>query len=262
MPAEADFERMVDIGGCRLCLCCAGQGTPAVVIDAGLGEGLKEWKAVLAAVSAFTRVCAYDRAGVGKSDRGPKPPTSQQKVIELRALLTRAGVVGPYVLVGHSIGGLHMQLYAASYPAEIAGLVVVDASFPDMKVRLAPVLGTLRSALLWRLQAALAGEGVTQQDWNNSFTQVAVAGQLPDVPLVVISAGQPAPMPPPLGVLFSPTKTMRVMQAGHAVIAKASAKGRHIIYESSNHNTMRLNQDLVTAIAQVVAAARDHKDTS
>ena len=125
-------EEMVDIGGYRPCVQCAGEGTPTVVIDAGLSDGLNEWAALLPHVAAFTRVCAYDRAGVGKSDPGPKPRTSQQMVTELRVLLHKAHIEGPYVLVGHSLGGLNAQLYAAEYPNEVAGLVLVDPMFPDM----------------------------------------------------------------------------------------------------------------------------------
>jgi pimeloyl-ACP methyl ester carboxylesterase len=110
MSIEVKAEKMIDIGGYRICLKCVGQGVPTVVIDAGAGEGMHEWENVQESVGSFAQVCVYDRAGVGKSDRGPKPCTSQQKVKELRTLLREAHIVGPYLLVGHSIGGLHMQL--------------------------------------------------------------------------------------------------------------------------------------------------------
>lgn len=110
MSIEVNSEEMINIGGYRLCLKCVGQGVPTVLIDAGAGEGMHEWENVQESVGTFARVCVYDRAGVGKRDRGPKPRTSQQKVKELRALLREAHIEGPYLLVGHSIGGLHMQL--------------------------------------------------------------------------------------------------------------------------------------------------------
>jgi pimeloyl-ACP methyl ester carboxylesterase len=105
--AMAGTEERIDVGGYRLCARCAGEGSPAVVIEAGLGEGLSEWAGVQKEVAAFARVCAYDRAGVGRSDPGPKPRTSQQMVKELHALLNNAHLDGPYVLVGHSLGGLN-----------------------------------------------------------------------------------------------------------------------------------------------------------
>jgi pimeloyl-ACP methyl ester carboxylesterase len=258
MVAEVNSEKMVDIGGYHLCLKCIGQETPTVIIDAGAGEGMNEWKNVQESVSAFARVCIYDRAGVGKSDRGSKPRTSQQKVKELRTLLNEAHIEGPYILVGHSIGGLHMQMYAATYPNEVAGIVLVDPSFSDIKLHLEAVLGRVRTTLLWNIQSATAGEGMTKQDWDASFNEVSTAGALPDVPMVVISAGQPLQLPPPLSLLFSSTKIMLAMQAGHAILAKSVTQGSHIIDKNSSHNTIRLHQELIDVIRQVVESARKH----
>jgi pimeloyl-ACP methyl ester carboxylesterase len=127
-------SRGVDIGGYKLNLRCHGDGSPVVVLDAGAGDTLGTWDWVVPDVRRFTRVCAYDRAGLGRSDPGPLPRTSERIVDELHALLTRARVPGPYVLVGHSFGGLNVRLYAARNPGEVAGVVLVDATpedFPD-----------------------------------------------------------------------------------------------------------------------------------
>jgi pimeloyl-ACP methyl ester carboxylesterase len=119
---------MVDVGGYRLHINCVGQGSPTVVLDAGLGEMSAQWVRVQQEVSGTTRVCAYDRAGMGWSEMGPEPRDAKQVSSELHTLLSKAGIDGPYVLVGHSFGGLYMQTYAARYPDEVAGVALVDSS--------------------------------------------------------------------------------------------------------------------------------------
>jgi pimeloyl-ACP methyl ester carboxylesterase len=122
---------MVDVGGYSLHIDCVGQGSPTVLLDGGLGEWSAQWVLVQREVSGTTRVCAYDRAGMGWSEMGPEPRDARQITGELHALLEGAGIEGPYVLVGHSFGGLYMQTYAARYPEEVAGMALVDSSQPD-----------------------------------------------------------------------------------------------------------------------------------
>jgi pimeloyl-ACP methyl ester carboxylesterase len=110
---------LVDIGGFRLHLNCMGQGTPTVVMDAGGGAPAITWGLVPSEIAKFTRVCTYDRAGLGWSDPNPRiSRTSQQSVDELHLLLTKAGIHPPYILVGHSLGGVNMRLYASQYPED------------------------------------------------------------------------------------------------------------------------------------------------
>src|SRR5215217_6081841 len=117
---------MVDVGGYRLHINCVGQGSPTVVLDAGSGGFSAQWVRVQREVSGSIRVCAYDRAGMGWSEMGPEPRDAKQISGELHTLLSKAGIEGPYVLVGHSLGGLNMQTYAARYPDEVAGVALVD----------------------------------------------------------------------------------------------------------------------------------------
>ncbi len=120
---------LVDIGGFCLHLNCVGQGTPTVVMDAGGGASSITWGLVPSEIAKFTRVCTYDRAGLGWSDPNPRiSRTSQQSVDELHSLLTKAGINPPYILVGHSLGGVNMRLYASQYPEDVVGLVLVDSS--------------------------------------------------------------------------------------------------------------------------------------
>ena len=120
--------KLFEIGGFRLHLNCVGRGTPTVVMDAGGGASSITWGLVPSEIAKFTRVCVYDRAGLGWSDPNLRiPRTSQQSVDELHALLTKAEIEPPYILVGHSLGGGNMRLYASQYPEELVGLVLVDS---------------------------------------------------------------------------------------------------------------------------------------
>ena len=122
---------MIDVGGFRLHLDCAGRGEPTVVFDAALAGSSISWTYVQPAVAEFTRACAYDRAGFGRSDRGPLPRTAGRLADELHTLLLNSGEPPPYILVGHSFGGLVTRIFAARHPDITAGLVLVDPAHPE-----------------------------------------------------------------------------------------------------------------------------------
>ncbi len=122
--------KRIDIGGYKLHLYATGDskaGIPSVVLDAGSGGTCLSWCKVQPALETITRVCSFDRAGMGWSDAGPTPRTSQRIADELHTLLHKANIPAPYLLVGHSFGGMNMRVFAASYAREVAGLVLVDA---------------------------------------------------------------------------------------------------------------------------------------
>jgi pimeloyl-ACP methyl ester carboxylesterase len=119
--------QLVDVGGYRLHIQCIGAGSPTVVLDAGLGGTSLDWSLVQTEISHTTRVCAYDRAGMGWSETGPQPRTPAQIAGELHTLLTNAGIAGPYVLVGHSLGGKNVRLFALQHPNQVSGMVLIDA---------------------------------------------------------------------------------------------------------------------------------------
>jgi pimeloyl-ACP methyl ester carboxylesterase len=124
--------RMIDVGGYRLHLNCVGAGSPTVVIEAALGDSSLSWSSsVQPAAGRTTRVCTYDRAGMGYSDPGPLPRTAERFVEELHTVLLRADEPGPYVLVGHSLGGLPVRVFAHKYPTEMVGVVLVDSMSPS-----------------------------------------------------------------------------------------------------------------------------------
>jgi pimeloyl-ACP methyl ester carboxylesterase len=124
--------QLIDIGGYNLHLYCMGEGSPTVILETGLGTMSADWANVQPGVASTTRICAYDRAGVGWSDPGLQPRDPQQIAQELHTLLEEANISGPYVLVGQSFGGLYVRMYAAQYPEDVVGMVLVDASHPGM----------------------------------------------------------------------------------------------------------------------------------
>ena len=177
----------VDAGGFRLNLNCTGEthdasggdrGTPTVILESGLGVPGIGWSLVQPEVAKLTRVCSYDRAGYGWSDPGPSPRTADEITRELHTALQNAHVAPPYLLVGHSFGGMLVRVYTARYPTEVAGVVLVDASHEEQDGRLPPSmkrafdyqvsqLRSIRSALpilrnlgIARLLAGRAGPGV------------------------------------------------------------------------------------------------------
>ncbi len=127
--------KLVDVGGYRLHIHCQGQGNPTVVMESGNGNFSLNWGQVPQEVAKFTRVCTYDRAGLGWSDRSPQPRTAHNLVEGLHTLLARSGVEPPYVLVGHSLGGMLMRLYAHEHPDQVVGLVLVDSSHEEQLLR-------------------------------------------------------------------------------------------------------------------------------
>jgi pimeloyl-ACP methyl ester carboxylesterase len=123
--------RLVSLGTHRLHLHRTGSGSPAVVFDAALGGSSLSWTFIQPAIAGFTTACAYDRAGFGWSDAGPMPRTIGRIAAELHELLSAAAVPPPYVLVGHSFGGLAIRAYASAHPEDVAGLVFVDPAHPE-----------------------------------------------------------------------------------------------------------------------------------
>lgn len=139
---------LVDVAGRKMHIDCMGEGSPAVILNSGLGDTYLSWMKVQPQIAKFTRVCSYDRAGLGYSDPSSEPRTSKVVAEELHALLQASAVAPPYVLVGHSMGGFDVRLYASLYREQVAGMILVDASHPDQENRLPLELKNLEGSAL------------------------------------------------------------------------------------------------------------------
>ena len=212
MPGE-----LVDVGGYRMHIVCEGSGSPTILLDSGLGDNWLSWRKVQPAVAQFTRVCSYDRAGMGFSAPSPKPRTSEAIAGELHALLERTRIAPPYVVVGHSWGGLNVRMFTSLYRAEVVGMVLVDSSHPDQMRRMPPEvmkaqdradllmkaipyllpLGMIRYAGACGDDAVAREAGCRAESFRESsadmkaFVQssaeVRATGSLGDLPLIVLS---------------------------------------------------------------------------
>jgi pimeloyl-ACP methyl ester carboxylesterase len=153
---------MYSVNGHRMHLYCTGAGSPTVVLDAGMGNDSLAWGKVQPELSKTTRVCSYDRAGMGWSTPGPDPRDADTIASELHALLQQAGVNGPIVLMGHSMGGINIRAYATHYPQDMVGLVFIEGASPLQEDRESAELRaqTLPSASQYYSYVALIALGI------------------------------------------------------------------------------------------------------
>jgi pimeloyl-ACP methyl ester carboxylesterase len=167
-----------DVGGHRLYLECSGAGSPTVVLASGFGSHTPSWAWIAPAVARDTRVCTYDRAGEGRSDPATGPQDGIQLSADLHTLLATANVPGPYVLVGHSVGGTYNLVFAARYPTEVAGMVMLDSTSPhqfSLIPSYAGVYETFRRATA--LFPSLARLGLARPAFGTGFTELPPAAR-------------------------------------------------------------------------------------
>jgi CubicO group peptidase (beta-lactamase class C family)/pimeloyl-ACP methyl ester carboxylesterase len=262
--ATGRFDGLFDVDGRQIYLSCAGTGSPTVVLESGLNDPAAPWFAVESAVAPFTRVCSYDRANTagGASGPVPTPRAARDAVEDLHALLAAAQLPGPYVLVGHSTGGLTSRLYASTYPNEVAGLVLVDAAHEEQEVRLERLVAPdLWEAYQETAKYVLNLEGI---DIDTSFAQVREAratAPLRAMPLVVVSAGaaeDPSVIPSFFPVGWPVEVMPQLHRALQADLATLAPNGRLIVAERSGHYVHQGEPELVVeAIRDVVDAVRD-----
>jgi len=261
-----DFESMT-VGGLELRYLCSGEGSPTVVLDQGHGISVEEsltrsetmgWSRIVQEVSKTTRIFVHDRAGLGWSDAAPAPRASLEIVEDLHALLEKAQIPPPYVLVGHSLGGFNVRVFAGRYPHEVAGMVLVDSSHPDQWARYAgivprrtPVDGPLLNRFRQQF-STLSSIGAI--DLKTSATQVRDINWLGTKPLVVLSRSphsMPVPTPRlPADVAEEMEKIWSELQAD---LLTLSGNSRQIIAHHAGHLIQVDEPQLVVdAIADVV----------
>ena len=255
----------VDASGRRLALTRGGAGAPAVVLETGLGAESDEWEPVQREVERRTHVCRYDRANRGRSDPAPKPRSALDAVNDLHALLIAAKIPAPYVLVGHSLGGIIVRLYAHHYPGEVAGLVLVDSAHEDQFERTsphfpAPFPGESES-LTWHRDFWNSGwrdpnrngEGI---DFLATRAQAQAIGSLGDLPLLMLTAGAQFIKEAPPGNADA-ARMQALWGELQGEIMQLSSHAQQILVTSSGHFIQREQPEvIVAAIRQMVEQVR------
>jgi pimeloyl-ACP methyl ester carboxylesterase len=248
---------LIDIGGRRLYRSDVGAGDPTVILEAGLPDSAAPWSGVIPATASFARVVSYDRPNTiaGASDPAPTPRSAADAVTDLHALLNAAAVPSPYVLVGHSVGGLFVRLYASRYPDEVAGLVLVDSSHEDQDERRRQMV----SPELFAAEQQAVHSNSEGIDLDRSFAQVRearAASPLRQMPLIVLSAGVDDPAFFPAN--WPMDKEGQLHDELQRDLAGLVPGGRFVLAEKSGHYIQQSQPDLVLqAIRAVVEAVRD-----
>lgn len=257
-PVVTGPGRLVAIGGGRsLYLQCSGHGSPTVVLEAGFGGDTNNWTGVQPQLGATTRTCAYDRAGLGNSLPLPGVHDASAEIRDLQTLLEHARIAPPYVLVGHSYGGLLVRLFARAHPAETAGVVLVDAMGRDQDARYA----RWWRALPRSVRRALPAPGAPREygvDLLASERLAAHVRSLGDVPLAVVTRGQAGLG----GTAAARTAVMRAWTRMQDELAALSPDHVHVVAARSGHFVQSAADGqpgvVVRAVDAVVRAARTH----
>jgi pimeloyl-ACP methyl ester carboxylesterase len=277
--------KLFDVGGYKMHIDCRGQGSPTVILESGLSDTFISWRKVQPQIAQITRVCSYDRAGLGYSDSSRQARTSNVMATELHALLHAADIAPPYILVGHSLGGFTVRLFASLYRNELAGMVLLDASHPDQENRFPPELKNMEGT--WLREAEFieyttpfgiprliglcddepaqraaecnwhtAREGVAEMKaFPESAAQTAATGSLGDMPLAVLSHDPDKPsadLPPDLA-----RPTNDAWEKMQEELSHLSTRGTQTIAKNSAHYIQIDRPDVVIeAVGNVVQQAR------
>jgi pimeloyl-ACP methyl ester carboxylesterase len=285
--------QLVEMGGYTMHINCMGQGSPTVILEAGKGDFSLTWAYVQPEIAETTHVCSYDRAGYGWSEPSPYSRTASAEVEELHRLLVNANIQGPYVLVGHSLGGMLVRMYAHEYPDEVVGMVLVDSLHEELPLRLPEIIDKGNQIAIRQLRTltVLSSTGImtlapqsipnfglpddayvqyqaimaTTGFFGTSGAETAaerdsVTGahalqmtSFGDMPLIVLSRGRWEPF-----TFFSDAENQQYWdgwQATQSELVSLSSEGKQVIAEQSGHFIQLDQPDLVIdAIQEVVEA--------
>jgi pimeloyl-ACP methyl ester carboxylesterase len=279
-PESGDLAGLVDIGGRSLYLECHGAGSPTVVLISGYRASGRFWtddllqpetprEMVMAGVAGATRVCVYDRPGTiatigedvltSRSDPLPQPRTAPEVVAELHALLKAAEIPGPYVLAGHSLGGLFARLYASTYPDEVVGMVLVDAYSEGAEDLMTPeqweIINQVNrdhgSETVFPIPGYGDLETLTWVSTNEAMRSARAASPLSPMPLAVLAHGVPIMLPDGTAG-FTPAEWEALLQATQSNLATLVPNARFWKASESGHDIHQDQPDLVVAAIQQV----------
>jgi pimeloyl-ACP methyl ester carboxylesterase len=266
-------DRLVGIGSHRLQIHVEGKGAPAVVVDAGITDQLEKLRPLQQRLARVTKVIAYNRAGYGRSEPGPLPRHAGREAEELKALLKKASVPGPYVLVGHSLGALNVQVYASKYPNDVAGMVLLDPpplsfilgrEYPELRAMADRMTAEWQASADSAAMSADPGERAKSaffrmiaSEHREMFGETARMAEaistFGDMPLVVIAAGKPNPA---FGKVAEAYQDYWIAQS--RALAKKSTKGKFVLAEGASHYLYMDAPELVARnILSVVEEVRE-----
>ncbi len=272
-PDAAPVDGAVSIGTHDLHIRVRGEGTPTVVIDVGIASRTEEWHALQDALASEVRVVVYDRAGYGASEAGPLPRDSGGEMEELKRLLDTAAIPGPYLMLGHSLGGLNAQVFAARYPDEVAGLVLLDPpplawiqgeSFVELR-EMALGMTNEWQGLADRGGASSDPESKAEADFfrmiasehremfGESARQAAAIGSFGDTPVTVMASGVPNP------AFGDAAAEFQAYWADESqALAAKSDRGEFVFAEQSTHNLhVEAAELVVSSVMSMIADVRE-----
>jgi pimeloyl-ACP methyl ester carboxylesterase len=257
-PIAADYDQLqnargnstiisspISVGDRNIFLRCIGSGEPTVILEAGYGDDGTIWAPVQIHASEFVRICSYDRAGLSRSDEPDHyPRTGTEVVADLHTALVKADVQPPYLLVGHSYGALFSRLFAATYPDEVVGMLLVDPWPEDFDAELRSLVTDKQWA---EYESRLASDPDNEViDFPATYEEIRAAGSLPDVPLLILSHGQaPTAACCPSG--WPIAEQEQLWQGLEKAMARLTSKGQERTVPDSGHMIHQAKPDLVVA---------------
>jgi pimeloyl-ACP methyl ester carboxylesterase len=233
------IEKMLEVGGRNLHCCVYGKGSPTVVLLSGFGAPQTYWNPVVPDLAAQTTVLTYDRAGIGKSEIGSLPAHGKRAVIDLHMILDKLELPKPYIVIGHSYGGDLARLFVSMFPDDIGGLILEDSTPENILEEQRKIL---KGEDLEKLEAMVSRfaspeDPRTEGDYREiTSEQVKNSGPLPQVPFIVISAGDRSKGMPPI---FSEEGSKSIIELGMKLqkeMATLIQGGKHIIVDGAGHN--------------------------
>ncbi len=254
------IEKYINMDGYSLYSRSSGLGKPAVVFESGLGDSSAIWHMVEPIVAKRTTTIVYDRAGLGRSSKAPSPRTLVNMVADLNTVLTQLSIEPPYILVGHSLGGLLVRLYAASYPTAVAGLVLVDAPHEHQTEAARKIL----SPQAWSFISSFWSQNPEDIDLVTEMNQLDMIATRPEMPLRMLAAtvvqSPPFDLPKAIAQEIESVASL-VFPAFQTKLLETSKRSQLISVEGANHYIHRQRPDIVIeAIDTLLALVQSHEE--